>query len=172
MEEPKTGEEGRHPPWCRKSLFRLRILLCPKQACSLREAWPPIGLRHLSPTGGKQKASRTRIFLAPTGGHGITVPAKQQRIHRSRVAARGRVGMSGEPRIDKRIFVIVFGIRRTWLRCRGNGSGGPRRLGSIRGGQMAHHTTMARAELTSAPQRYAAYTREYLGWGVFALMAR
>jgi SAM-dependent methyltransferase len=29
-----------------------------------------------------------------------------------------------------------------------------------------------RGELTSAPKRYAAYTREYLGWGVFALMAR
>ena len=29
-----------------------------------------------------------------------------------------------------------------------------------------------RAQLTSAPARYAAYTREYLGWGVFALMAR
>lgn len=29
-----------------------------------------------------------------------------------------------------------------------------------------------RAALTSEPQRYAAYTREYLGWGVFALMAR
>ncbi|HWB99791.1 MAG TPA: methyltransferase domain-containing protein [Bryobacteraceae bacterium] len=29
-----------------------------------------------------------------------------------------------------------------------------------------------RAELTSEPERYAAYTREYLGWGVFALMAR
>ncbi len=29
-----------------------------------------------------------------------------------------------------------------------------------------------RAELTSEPQRYATYTREYLGWGVFALMPR
>jgi len=29
-----------------------------------------------------------------------------------------------------------------------------------------------RAELTSEPVRYATYTREYLGWGVFALMAR
>ena len=29
-----------------------------------------------------------------------------------------------------------------------------------------------RAELTSEPERYAAYTREYLGWGVFALMKR
>ena len=29
-----------------------------------------------------------------------------------------------------------------------------------------------RAALTSAPERYAAYTREYLGWGVFALMRR
>lgn len=29
-----------------------------------------------------------------------------------------------------------------------------------------------RASLTSEPKRYAAYTREYLGWGVFALMAR
>lgn len=29
-----------------------------------------------------------------------------------------------------------------------------------------------RAHLTSAPKRYVAYTREYLGWGVFALMAR
>ena len=29
-----------------------------------------------------------------------------------------------------------------------------------------------RAELTSAPKSYVAYTREYLGWGVFALMAR
>jgi SAM-dependent methyltransferase len=29
-----------------------------------------------------------------------------------------------------------------------------------------------RAELTSEPGRYAAYTREYLGWGVFALMPR
>ena len=29
-----------------------------------------------------------------------------------------------------------------------------------------------RAELTSEPKRYATYTREYLGWGVFALMGR
>ncbi|MCU0913125.1 MAG: class I SAM-dependent methyltransferase [Planctomycetes bacterium] len=29
-----------------------------------------------------------------------------------------------------------------------------------------------RAKLTSEPARYAAYTREYLGWGVFALMPR
>jgi SAM-dependent methyltransferase len=29
-----------------------------------------------------------------------------------------------------------------------------------------------RAQLTSRPERYAAYTREYLGWGVFALMER
>ncbi len=29
-----------------------------------------------------------------------------------------------------------------------------------------------RAQLTSGPERYAAYTREYLGWGVFALMTR
>ncbi|PKL68240.1 MAG: SAM-dependent methyltransferase [Methanomicrobiales archaeon HGW-Methanomicrobiales-1] len=29
-----------------------------------------------------------------------------------------------------------------------------------------------RAKLTLEPKRYAAYTREYLGWGVFALMAR
>ena len=29
-----------------------------------------------------------------------------------------------------------------------------------------------RAQLTSEPERYAAYTREYLGWGVFALMLR
>lgn len=29
-----------------------------------------------------------------------------------------------------------------------------------------------RAHLTREPRRYAAYTREYLGWGVFALMAR
>ena len=29
-----------------------------------------------------------------------------------------------------------------------------------------------RSQLTSEPERYATYTREYLGWGVFALMAR
>lgn len=29
-----------------------------------------------------------------------------------------------------------------------------------------------RAKLTTEPERYATYTREYLGWGVFALMAR
>jgi hypothetical protein len=29
-----------------------------------------------------------------------------------------------------------------------------------------------RAQLTLEPTRYAAYTREYPGWGVFALMAR
>ncbi|MDG4560137.1 MAG: class I SAM-dependent methyltransferase [Candidatus Competibacter sp.] len=29
-----------------------------------------------------------------------------------------------------------------------------------------------RAQLTSEPERYAAYTREYLGWGVFALMTQ
>jgi SAM-dependent methyltransferase len=29
-----------------------------------------------------------------------------------------------------------------------------------------------RAQLTSEPERYAAHTREYLGWGVFALMPR
>jgi len=28
-----------------------------------------------------------------------------------------------------------------------------------------------RAQLTTEPERYATYTREYLGWGVFALMA-
>ncbi len=32
--------------------------------------------------------------------------------------------------------------------------------------------TEVRAQLTSEPERYAAYTREYLGWGVFALMPR
>jgi len=31
---------------------------------------------------------------------------------------------------------------------------------------------VVRAELTSAPERYAAHMRKYLGWGVFALMAR
>jgi SAM-dependent methyltransferase len=29
-----------------------------------------------------------------------------------------------------------------------------------------------RAKLNSEPERYAAYTREYLGWGVFALMVK
>jgi SAM-dependent methyltransferase len=29
-----------------------------------------------------------------------------------------------------------------------------------------------RAQLTSEPERYVTYTREYLGWGVFALMRR
>ncbi len=29
-----------------------------------------------------------------------------------------------------------------------------------------------RAQLASEPERYTTYTREYLGWGVFALMAR
>jgi len=29
-----------------------------------------------------------------------------------------------------------------------------------------------RAKLNSEPERYATYTREYLGWGVFALMPR
>ena len=29
-----------------------------------------------------------------------------------------------------------------------------------------------RVQLTSEPERYATYTREYLGWGVFALMRR
>jgi hypothetical protein len=29
-----------------------------------------------------------------------------------------------------------------------------------------------RTQLTSEPERYAAYTREYLGWGVFALIQR
>jgi SAM-dependent methyltransferase len=29
-----------------------------------------------------------------------------------------------------------------------------------------------RAQLNTAPKRHATYTREYLGWGVFALMAR
>ena len=29
-----------------------------------------------------------------------------------------------------------------------------------------------RAKLTSEPERYTAYTREYMGWGVFALMLR
>ena len=29
-----------------------------------------------------------------------------------------------------------------------------------------------RAKLTSEPERYAAYTPEYLGWGMFALMPR
>lgn len=29
-----------------------------------------------------------------------------------------------------------------------------------------------RMQLTTAPKRHVAYTREYLGWGVFALMAR
>ncbi|HEX2996186.1 MAG TPA: class I SAM-dependent methyltransferase, partial [Anaerolineales bacterium] len=33
-------------------------------------------------------------------------------------------------------------------------------------------TEDVRAKLTTEPERYAAYTREYLGWGVFALMSR
>jgi len=33
-------------------------------------------------------------------------------------------------------------------------------------------TKEVRAQLTLEPKRYAAYTREYTGWGVFALMAR
>jgi len=33
-------------------------------------------------------------------------------------------------------------------------------------------TKDVRAKLTSEPERYAAYTREYLGWGAFALMPR
>ncbi|MBD3371200.1 MAG: methyltransferase domain-containing protein [Candidatus Coatesbacteria bacterium] len=33
-------------------------------------------------------------------------------------------------------------------------------------------TKEVRAKLTSEPERYTAYTREYLGWGVFALMTR
>ncbi len=33
-------------------------------------------------------------------------------------------------------------------------------------------TPEVRAQLTSEPVRYATYTREYLGWGVFALMTR
>jgi hypothetical protein len=33
-------------------------------------------------------------------------------------------------------------------------------------------TKAVRARLASEPGRYAAYTREYLGWGVFALMTR
>jgi len=32
--------------------------------------------------------------------------------------------------------------------------------------------TEVRASLTSGPERHAVYTREYLGWGVFALMPR
>lgn len=32
--------------------------------------------------------------------------------------------------------------------------------------------TTVRAKLTSDPERHATYTREYLGWGVFALMPR
>lgn len=29
-----------------------------------------------------------------------------------------------------------------------------------------------REQLTTEPERYATYTREYLGWGTFVLMAR
>jgi hypothetical protein len=32
--------------------------------------------------------------------------------------------------------------------------------------------TDVRAQLGSEPGRYVTYTRDYLGWGVFALMAR
>lgn len=31
---------------------------------------------------------------------------------------------------------------------------------------------VVREKLSSEPERYAACTREYLGWGVFALMPR
>lgn len=31
---------------------------------------------------------------------------------------------------------------------------------------------VVRTELTIAPKRHAMYTREYFGWGVFALMQR
>lgn len=33
-------------------------------------------------------------------------------------------------------------------------------------------TNSVREQLSSEPERYATYTREYMGWGVFALMAR
>lgn len=32
--------------------------------------------------------------------------------------------------------------------------------------------TEVRTQLTTEPLRHVTYTREYLGWGVFALMAR
>ncbi|NLF15748.1 MAG: SAM-dependent methyltransferase, partial [Lentisphaerae bacterium] len=32
--------------------------------------------------------------------------------------------------------------------------------------------TEVRATLNAEPERYVTYSREYLGWGVFALMAR
>lgn len=31
---------------------------------------------------------------------------------------------------------------------------------------------VVRVKLTSEPERYAAYTRQYPGWGVFALISR
>ena len=36
----------------------------------------------------------------------------------------------------------------------------------------AEFAKVVQAELTAEPVRYATYTRECLGWGVFALMAR
>ena len=35
-----------------------------------------------------------------------------------------------------------------------------------------HAATLLPLQSASEPVRYATYTREYLGWGVFALMAR
>lgn len=60
----------------------------------------------------------------------------------------------------------------------------PDKLGPLPGGAVAEHPPLARCqprrrtgrgdagELTSEPLRYARYEREFLGWGVFALMRR
>jgi len=62
------------------------------------------------------------------------------------------------------------------LRASTAGTGTPRRNGSTSRWLDANpHDELAgemRAELTAAPARHARYRREYLGWGVFALMNR
>ncbi|WP_447709925.1 hypothetical protein [Mycobacterium sp. C31M] len=53
-------------------------------------------------------------------------------------------------------------LLRTWFNMR-------RRLDAIPDDEL---TSQVRAELTVEPARYTRYQREYLGWGVFALMQR
>jgi len=43
---------------------------------------------------------------------------------------------------------------------------------SLHKGGIIDFAKEVRAQLTSEPKRYTSYSREYLGWGVFALMAR
>ena len=153
---------------------------CLAMSLTRRCVWQPVSV----PPGSAGKSHGTIELL------GAEPPPRRDHPHRrallAAVAAGGRCCQGVSCRLNLRLSPASRTsrfFRPPRLRRRGNGFGRPRQLGDtyrrpkwltmrrwLEANPADEFAQDVRAKLTSEPERYAATTREYLGWGVFALM--